>query len=316
MSSRQAKIFISSTSRDLAEYRKVLVRSINSLKIFKAVNQEDFGLIPGAPLANCIELVTNSDIFVGIFGHYRGWEVDGDERRRSITEIEYDTAMAEAKPVFAVVAPKEFPVRADLIGTDEKRKRQAAFLQRVTNDHIVSFDLSHPERTANIIVTSVLNHLISQKLLSSAIGSLEPDVIVPLLQPDDEIDARIESALNIVQYKDLSEHEAMLSLRSKQLLASIEGAISNAFGAKQINKETFLRSLGDLFFPFDLEKAKKYYLDFVNVNALDTFVLNRLGQLFYRGGDLVEAIRYYKMALDAPSATGEFLGGLWSGVGC
>ena len=49
-----------------------------------------------------------ADIFVGLIGNYRGWEPDGDNKQRSITEMEYDWAVDAKKPRLMFVAPEEF----------------------------------------------------------------------------------------------------------------------------------------------------------------------------------------------------------------
>ena len=66
------KVFLSSTSRDLAGYRAAVRQAMAGLDGFEVVGMEDFGARNASPKEFCIQRVTESQILVGLLGHYYG----------------------------------------------------------------------------------------------------------------------------------------------------------------------------------------------------------------------------------------------------
>ncbi len=81
------KVFLSSTSRDLTAYREAVHRAIDQLDGFSPIMMEHFGARDENARGLCARLVGESQILVGLLGHYYG-SCPPDEEL-SFTELEY-----------------------------------------------------------------------------------------------------------------------------------------------------------------------------------------------------------------------------------
>lgn len=125
-------VFLSSTGKDLAEYRQAVADAINGLDGYKCVRMEDFGARNWKADDFCRAKVAECDVFVGIVGHFYGSCPSRSEQ--SYTEREYNAAVAAQKPCLMFIAPEDFPIPANLIEPARKRRRQRAFRERVSRE--------------------------------------------------------------------------------------------------------------------------------------------------------------------------------------
>ena len=135
------KVFLSSTSRDLADYREAVHRAIDGLPGFQLVKMEDFGARDAKAKDLCDRLVRECDLLVGLMGHYYGSCPPGEAI--SFTELEYRTATDAGLSRLMFVAPDDFPIPANLRESDASFEQQKRFRQEVMADRVVaSFDES------------------------------------------------------------------------------------------------------------------------------------------------------------------------------
>jgi hypothetical protein len=127
-------VFLSSTAKDLSEYREASYHAIEGLDGFHCIRMEDFGARDWVSEEFCRAKVAECDIFVGIIGHLYGSCPEGSEK--SYTEMEYDSAVRSGKPRLMFVAPDDFSIPVRLIELDDKRKKQSSFRERVNRDRI------------------------------------------------------------------------------------------------------------------------------------------------------------------------------------
>jgi tetratricopeptide (TPR) repeat protein len=128
------KVFLSSTARDLADYRQAAYKAIEGLEGYHCVRMEDFGAHDWAADDFCRAKVGECDLFVGIVGHLYGSCPPGSEQ--SYTEREYEAAVAAEVPRLIFIAPEDFPLPVHLIESDEVRRKQRAFRERVSQERI------------------------------------------------------------------------------------------------------------------------------------------------------------------------------------
>src|SRR5215510_4526972 len=83
-------VFISSTSKDLPEYRAAVDKAIRRLGM-RPINMDDFGSQPGGATGVSVREVGKADIFIGIIARRYGYVPEGMEK--SVTEQEYDEAV-------------------------------------------------------------------------------------------------------------------------------------------------------------------------------------------------------------------------------
>lgn len=146
--------FLSSTAKDLAEYRNAAYKAIEGLDDWHCVRMEDFGARDAMADEFCQGKVAECDVFVGIVGHCYGSSPKGSEK--SYTEQEYDAAVATGKPRLMFLAPEDFPLPAYLIEPNERWAKQRAFRDRVNAERIRD-TFTSPENLAWRLVQATRN---------------------------------------------------------------------------------------------------------------------------------------------------------------
>lgn len=148
------KVFLSSTSKDLFEYREAAAKAIHDLDGYHCVQMENFGARNQQALEFCRGKVRECDIFVGILGLLYGSCPEGVNL--SYTEDEYVTAIEAGIPRLMFVSPEGFNVPGTLREPDEMWTRQQSFRSRVNKDQIRA-TFSDPDELARVVVSAIYN---------------------------------------------------------------------------------------------------------------------------------------------------------------
>lgn len=149
------KVFLSSTFKDLEQYRAAVITRLRKLDGVQVRCMEDFGARTGSPKEFCLSEARECDLFIGVIGHLYGFVPDGDDT--SITEQEYQGAERAGKHMLLFVAPDDFPVPAKLLRGDSNPDKQDAFRALVLSRTIVDLSWSTPETLAAGVVAAVHN---------------------------------------------------------------------------------------------------------------------------------------------------------------
>src|SRR5689334_6572711 len=99
------RVFISSTSKDLTDYREAAMRAVSALDMHPVV-MEDFNATDANAVDKCRQAVESCDILIGVYAYRYGY-VPPDEQH-SITEMEYEWATAAGKPRLIFVIDPAF----------------------------------------------------------------------------------------------------------------------------------------------------------------------------------------------------------------
>ncbi|HEY7974051.1 MAG: DUF4062 domain-containing protein [Ktedonobacterales bacterium] len=100
------RVFISSTTVDMGPCRDKVAQAVNKTFDHKSVTMADFGANDTSPSDTSVAWVDRCDIFVGLIGERLGWVPPN--ARRSVTEMEYDAALAANKYMLMYVPGKAF----------------------------------------------------------------------------------------------------------------------------------------------------------------------------------------------------------------
>lgn len=128
------KVFISSTYQDLIPYRQKVNESIQRLQQI-TVGMELFGSESESPLDVCIKRVKEAALFILIVGFRYGGIIE--EQGKSITQIEYETAIAEGIPTLVYIIDDDEPVSLKSIDF-ENAKKLSEFKETLKHRHVVS----------------------------------------------------------------------------------------------------------------------------------------------------------------------------------
>ena len=153
-----AKIYISSTFNDLAEYRKAAFDILSSMD-HSVKAMEHYVATDQRPLDKCLADVEACDVYVGIFAWRYGFVPDpaqGNPERRSITELEYRRAIETGKHCLIYLLNEKHPWPPPNIEKGQGGKKLARFRKELGDAHIVSF-FKTPEDLAALISASVAN---------------------------------------------------------------------------------------------------------------------------------------------------------------
>jgi hypothetical protein len=149
------KIYISSTSADLHEFRSTVAAFLRKQNM-TVIAMDDYVATDKRPLAKCLADVASADVYVGIFAKRYGDVPEADNPdSRSITELEYRQAVAEKKRplIFLLDAKASWPL--DLIdhinGENEAGKRIDRLRVELAANNTVSFFKTATELAALVM---------------------------------------------------------------------------------------------------------------------------------------------------------------------
>lgn len=159
------KIFVSSSYKDLIPYRQKANESIQRLQQI-AIGMELFGSDPDAPLEVCVNRVRECSLLILIVGFRYGSIIEPEGK--SITEIEYDTAIEANIPTLVYIIDDDQPVSLNNIDF-ENTERLRAFKSLLKNRHVVS-SFTTPDDLGSKILADVqreLNTSSKEKIIRS-----------------------------------------------------------------------------------------------------------------------------------------------------
>ncbi len=132
---KDIKVFLSSTGRNLHEYREAVYKAISKMKEFKCVRMENFGANVSTPLSTSLNELKSCEVFVGIVGVFYGCAPSEDSK--SFTEHEYDSATSNDIPRLMFVTADDFPFPAALREKDEVWDKQKKFRNKILGGQVI-----------------------------------------------------------------------------------------------------------------------------------------------------------------------------------
>lgn len=131
------KVFLSSTSRDLADHRKIFIEQCH-LYGYDVIAMEEFGAQDAGAVAVSLKEVGTCNLFVGVYAKRYGYVPSG--YTRSVTELEYQEAVRLNMPRLAFVVDDDKPLYTllDCNRDDdgENGDKLKAFLQTVGTERV------------------------------------------------------------------------------------------------------------------------------------------------------------------------------------
>ena len=125
------QVFLSSTGKDLADYRDAAEEAINRLDGFTVDRMENWGARDNCPEEFDQERIEEADLVVFIVGHNYG--SSPPKKEKSYTELEYEAALSGRGRLF-FIANDEFALPVNLRERDQLHKRQIQFRARILDE--------------------------------------------------------------------------------------------------------------------------------------------------------------------------------------
>jgi tetratricopeptide (TPR) repeat protein len=300
MARKVIEIFLSSTAKDLAAYRTAVHDRLMRTGLFHCIWQEDFGAQNAGAVDFCRKHAQACDMFVGLIGLRRGWEPDGDNQKRSITEMEHDWAKEAGRPRYLWTAPGDFKVPDNLREPDDQHARQKAFRDRVMagGERIVSQRGFESEQLfASEIVEHLLTQVVTGDLIAHVISDLphhdrpsiteqKPAVAAAVEKLAEDKDVDLLKLAKNPQGIDLADLESKLKMRAEA---------QEALGRQHSKASAeYWRHIGALAFLHNTQKALAGYEKATALDPNEPDGWRYLGELQFRLGDLAAAERAFE----------------------
>lgn len=302
MARKVLEVFLSSTAQDLAPHREAAYERLRRIEFFHCVRQEDFGAQDSHAVDFCREKARAANLFIGLIGMRRGWEPEGDNAKRSITEMEYDWAKEAGRRRFVYVSPDDFPVPGNLRETAAEHRRLLAFRKQIMGERIVSqkgFD--SPELFASEIVERLLAYVVASDLIgelhpefvrkdASSVEEQRPAIAAAVERLAEDQDVDLLALAKNPKNADLTDLESKLRTRAETHEAEGQSSIKTS--------AEYWRHIGALAFLHSTQKALAAYEKAVALDPLDPEGWRYLGELQYRLGDLASAEQSFARLLE------------------
>jgi tetratricopeptide (TPR) repeat protein len=151
MAEKKLQVMISSTVRDLEEYRAEAKDACLECGMFPDL-MENRPAQDAKAIAASEKMVNESDVYLGIFAHRYGYTpTENNPSKISITEMEYNRAIAEGKPRLIFVIDEEHPFKTSLVDKGRDASKLARLKKRLTTDNVVKFFTTPDDLRAHII---------------------------------------------------------------------------------------------------------------------------------------------------------------------
>jgi hypothetical protein len=154
----QLKIYLSSTFVDLEIHRERIYKALRALR-HDVIAMEDYVATDKRPLAQCLQDVRSSDVYVGVFAWRYGYVPTRDNpESKSVTELELREAERLDKPRLIFVAKKSAPWPPDMMDATTGENGAGASInhlrEALQKDNLVGM-FETPDELAGKVVAAV-----------------------------------------------------------------------------------------------------------------------------------------------------------------
>ena len=153
-----AIVFVSSTYKDLKSYRKEVIDFLVKSKYLNKVDakyMEDFAASPSSAKEESLRLVSECEIFIGIYAYRYGFKPRRD--RKSLIEQEYDLAVEQNKKILCFVVDPAYDWPDDLDHREEFSSNTQLierFKRKIKKKHVV-FKFTNEGSLVNGIINAL-----------------------------------------------------------------------------------------------------------------------------------------------------------------
>jgi tetratricopeptide (TPR) repeat protein len=309
------KVFLSSTSKDLATHREAVTRAISGLDGFYPIVMETFGARDGTASQIDEAKIRECDVFVGLVGHCYG--SSPKDNPTSYTEQEFDLATSLGRPRLMLVASDEFRLPASLREPEEKHLRQVAFRTRVMEGRVVAtFD--DPAGLAGLVTQALANwraerekvDQITEELIAAKEHAAELERT--LAEEREALRAAVQALADKAREPDAPPKvEQALALLPEGRTAEAEAIFAEIVERKQVEGMAALqeaaaaaRHLGALAYLDSTQKAIEAYATATRLDPDHVWSWILLGRLHLRAGSLAGAAGAFDQARAAAERAG------------
>lgn len=175
------KAMISSTMRDLPEYRQVVRDACISQRVWPIMMEHHIPAQDHAADDVSMGMVAECDVYLGIFAHSYGSCPENDAR--SYTEIEYDEAVKLGIPVIPFFVKPDYPWNPQLAEQGPKAESLKQLMGRVAEKRIVKWFTSPENLHRHVLEALVRFQSEREKSNAGAEKAGKPDQVEDFVTP-------------------------------------------------------------------------------------------------------------------------------------
>ncbi|MEO1053233.1 MAG: DUF4062 domain-containing protein [Bacteroidota bacterium] len=149
--SEKPVVMISSTARDLPDYRSMVMDACLRADTFPNM-MEHLPALDADAIEASLEMVDKSDIYIGIFAHRYGYTPNGHDI--SITEMEYNRAVERAIPILIFIIDDEVPVKPKDFDKGKAAEQLEKLKDKLKTDRVAGF-FESPKDLRGLVVDSL-----------------------------------------------------------------------------------------------------------------------------------------------------------------
>lgn len=145
---RRPVVVVSSTARDLPAHREEVMNACLRQGMFP-VMMEHLPAADADAIEESLKMVDGADFYLGVFAHRYGYVPEG--RDVSVTEMEYERAIAKDIPRLLFLMDKSHPISIDDVEMGEGAARLKKFKGRLEKERVVNYFNSPTDLRAKVI---------------------------------------------------------------------------------------------------------------------------------------------------------------------
>jgi Domain of unknown function (DUF4062)/NB-ARC domain len=256
------RVFLSSTSLDLGDYRTAVAAALARLGL-EVVAMEAFSARPQEPSDACLTEVESCDLFVGVYAHRYGHILAGSNI--SITEAEFRHAKKRNKPIFCFLVDKDHPWPPKMIEAEPEKTRLETFKAEVSADFVID-SFTTPDDLASKVATSVGRYLQQRASFTAAARSQLCAVTYEFTGRDETLTRLHNKLMSQMKRKDTV---AVVSIVGTSGVGKT--ALANALGWRVVQEfpdaQLFIELSAHSSEPRKLEQALQYAITSINPEA-------------------------------------------------
>ncbi|MFK7843962.1 MAG: SUMF1/EgtB/PvdO family nonheme iron enzyme [Rhodothermales bacterium] len=167
-------VMISSTSRDLPDYRDQVLSACLKAEMFPRM-MEDLPASGKDAIEASLAMVDTAEIYIGIFAYRYGYVPDG--HNISITQMEYEHAINRGIPILIFIMDESVPVLPKDFDKGDHAIKLEAFKEVLLSKHVIKF-FKNPDDLRGQVYQS----LVAEQMPSKAVQNIQSTSIPEALQ--------------------------------------------------------------------------------------------------------------------------------------
>jgi len=291
-------IYISSTFEDLEYHREAVISALRRLES-DYYAMEDYTASDERPVDKCLKDVADSEIYVGIFAWRYGTIPDGYDR--SITELEYRTAIEHKIPTLIFLIKENHVWKPGLIDRGDKEKKVLSLRSELKKEKLLDF-FTTPDDLSTKVITSIVKHksLPKQDIIRFLESELKigiQNVQIETIQGD-RYDFKSGGVSELAQElgKQIPEVSTSYELALKAYTVNRIDEARDLIARAEEEKETELYRIYETHGKIEYKAgnystAVEYYKKTMALRPDDLEIQNRLLMALYGSGDYYEGVR-------------------------